>query len=114
MKKSLKKAWIRDLRSDEYEQGRSWLCYKRPEAKKAQYCCLGVLADIAIDGYWEHDHIGDFEFWSIGGRSSVLGDDDLQAMGLNSRIAGKLIGLNDSGNSFAEIADWIEENIKDE
>lgn len=46
MKPEIKKLWIDALLSGEYEQGRGVLC--RVDDGKKEWCCLGVLTDLAI------------------------------------------------------------------
>ena len=58
MTKRLKEQWARALESGEYVQGRGKLCATAkigtasefPE--ELEWCCLGVLADIAVEGEW--------------------------------------------------------------
>jgi hypothetical protein len=46
MDPKVKRDWIDALRSGKYKQTRSKLC------NKDGFCCLGVLADVAISGDW--------------------------------------------------------------
>jgi hypothetical protein len=49
MNPEAKALWLKALRSGEYEQGHSKLC-KLPDGPegKGYFCCLGVLADVAV------------------------------------------------------------------
>ncbi len=105
MNKTLKKAWIKDLRGGKIEQATGALCNLQ-----GGMCCLGVLADIAIDGDWV----------PYGGLYQLVSGNDVMTgalpapaqFGISLRQQNTLIGLNDDqGKSFAEIADWIEENL---
>lgn len=117
MNKKLKKQWARALRSGEYEQGQSELCYIDKEGV-SRYCCLGVLADIAIDGYWEYDEQdtpeGDHDVsYSLHSEGMPGTSWDLSSylikLGLPSPIHSMLVKLNDEqGDSFSDIANWIE------
>lgn len=99
MDAELKKKWVEALRSGEYKQGTGWL------RKNDKFCCLGVLAAVNGDplalgadtlhrsrrgsaskyGYWEN----------------LIESEDEVA----------LVNMNDQGDSFAEIADYIEANL---
>jgi len=49
MRPEAKEAWIKALRSGEYEQGE---CYLKQTNGKPKYCCLGVLCEITPDFSW--------------------------------------------------------------
>lgn len=98
MEQELKTRWIEALRSGDYEQGTSYLCYNG-------YCCLGVLAE--IDGKLIHYPEGPAEFRSTAGSCLVPAN----YHGLKEHLA-TLMHMNDEeGKSFNEIADWIEKNL---
>lgn len=46
MNPEIKALWLEALRSGEYEQGEGWL-KQMPDDGPAEYCCLGVLCDLA-------------------------------------------------------------------
>lgn len=94
-----KSAWLAALRSGEYEQGRRALC------KSNTYCCLGVYYDACVDSYWLGGVHGVWE--TTDGSVGVLSERYGLSMGMQSILA----NMNDSGKSFAEIADWIEANL---
>lgn len=72
-------------------------------------CCLGVLADVAYDGDWE-EMPG--EGWKIGDCVGTLHGRIANDIGVSIAVNAKCMSLNDVENkSFAEIADWIEENV---
>lgn len=94
MDATLKRKWVEALRSGEYVQGKQCL------QSEGRYCCLGVLCVVAGIGI---------------GRD---GSDPACGIGYGP-IAKLIYGnpneslcdfwlKNDSGQTFAEIADWIE------
>lgn len=107
LNQKFKRKWITALRSGDYEQGESVL--KVP--KNQQYCCLGVACVVA------------------GVRSCDISDKGLPSQ-LSAKLQAKLppffrsneedgdheglvalADMNDSGKTFAEIADYIEDNF---
>lgn len=104
MKKRAKSAWVKALRSGEYKQTSGMLC----DAKTGEMCCLGVLIDVTQDGDWRLEH-GRYEYECSAGAP----DDNVRHdVGLNASNVVSLVNLNDAlGYSFAQIADWIEENL---
>lgn len=109
MNSSIKQAWIEALRSGTYNQGSGCL------RENDRYCCLGVLTDLYIKENkleWVPGKHGDYFFngtagtlpravseWAKLGSDNPLVDDR------------SLAGWNDSGTSFEEIADLIEEGL---
>lgn len=109
-RKELRREWVKSLRSGEYEQGQGRLRIGD------EFCCLGVACDllakkgmarwnggVAVCGESEGDvHLptvaGDFL-----GLKTGWGSFDCPVSG-----AASLVDLNDSGKTFAEIADIIE------
>lgn len=102
MDAELKPMWVEALRGGKYKQGKSSLC------SFGRFCCLGVLADVAgavwVDG--DHPHQN--------GESIRSADGDWLKdgfAGLSRLEQRRLAGMNDSGSSFSEIADYIEANL---
>jgi hypothetical protein len=98
MNKELKAKWIEALRSGKYMQlspaGSDWVRYGR-------HCCLGVLGDLL-------GKQKDMEDRRLGGC--------LNGVGVSFHTKDVLICMNDGINgymprTFAEIADYIEENV---
>lgn len=94
MDKKIKKVWVKALKSGEYTQASGSL------KDGDWFCCLGVLCD--IQGYnWER-RIKDFQ------------SDELPKgynAGVPRKVAEDLAIMNDEGENFETIADWIEENL---
>lgn len=109
MDKELKQKWIDALRSGKYEQGTGSL------EDNGKYCCLGVLAVVGeLAERRAHSPSGRTHFyWGDGVfTSSTFPDSACLKVGLWNGVYGMLMHMNDSDKkSFAEIADWIEENI---
>jgi hypothetical protein len=123
MNTEIKSLWVEALRSGEYRQAQGKL------RKDEGYCCLGVLCEIAVikgiisseRTYRYHDP----EFvWSYGKdkdwyslpvevkdwadvRDDLIPDEDCDLVDAIDH----LIGLNDTGSTFSEIADLIEEHL---
>jgi hypothetical protein len=115
----IKQKWIKDLKSRKYTQGKGWL--RQVEGRTTLYythCCLGVLADIYVNEYsnrfcteikWEDDNSLVVEDELIQKYNSELPEWELTLEEQST-----LATMNDEEDkSFSEIADWIEENIKE-
>lgn len=104
MNKEWKEKWIDALRSGKYKQGQFLL------RNMNKYCCLGVLCDIHPDVKFTGNrakHSKDL-FYTDGGLSSTF----REKMELTLDECRELVRMNDrKGNSFMEIADFIEENL---
>lgn len=106
MKAEIKQKWLEALRGGKYAQGRMYL---RREDNK--FCCLGVLCDLVDPNGWtppgpllRYSHSEDF--------TSLLPMSIAHSAGLEyDDVLNKVMHMNDTGKSFAEIADWIEANI---
>jgi hypothetical protein len=106
MKAQAKRAWIKALRSGEYEQTQGKLC----DAEGAM-CCLGVLIDVTQDGEWRLRDSDDGGFYAYDGKVGLLSDAVKEDVGLGAKTEARLVALNDDdGRSFADIADWVEVN----
>lgn len=104
MDKELKQQWIAALRSGVYEQGRGQL-----RTDGCKFCCLGVLATVMNEPLTEDGRTTQKDQESRGGGYDVF------TSILGKEVVGKLYKMNDglgeNGNSFAEIADYIETNL---
>lgn len=121
MNEEIKAQWVAALRSGEYVQGKSTL-HSVDENGNAQFCCLGVLCDLAVKAGGVVEEVDTPEE----GREGVVYYDGDQSFPPPSvvvwagipdqygRVPGSLgderalYQLNDAGTSFAVIADEIE------
>lgn len=107
MKKSIKKQWVKALRSGDYCQ--------TTEGKlldESGYCCLGVLGNIINSRKWHYEDATKEWLWGTAAeRSELDGDSYLPESILNSDTQHVLAYKNDAEYSFEKIADWIEENL---
>jgi len=109
MDAKLKADWIAALRSGKYRQGIGFL-----NSDKG-FCCLGVLCDISGDGEWKPDNDPEIDcqlYW-IGTTATraVLDEKSIRKHGFSGGTISDLIDMNDRGKSFAEIANYIEQNL---
>jgi len=115
MNPEIKKRWIEALNSDEYKQTKMFL------KDSTGFCCLGVLTDLYIKDHnqeWNLDEYGKYSFQLEGGvlhtyvvNWSGLNYDDPYYHDSNTDDDIYLSVLNDSGRSFKQIAQVIEENF---
>jgi hypothetical protein len=117
----IKPAWIQALRSGTYKQGRFVL--GRAQDDIVYYCSLGVLAEIckipksicSIPTPFYHGvfyfNFVDFNAGANEFRLHDLNENFLRACGLSNKEHVDLIGMNDAGKTFEEIADYIA-NVK--
>ena len=120
MNKVIKKKWVDALRSGEYTQG-----YDILKSGEGEYCCLGVLCDLAVkENIAKEDHalntfITQTDYYFDGERG-VLPISVVSWAGLDSyyvqveykNFPVALDELNDAkGLTFNEIADLIEEQL---
>lgn len=91
----VKAKWLEALRSRKYKQGTGTL--KRLVNGSEQYCCLGVLCEVAeIKSY----HTG------------TIDDANKVKIGLSGSAQNELIDRNDfREQKFYQIARWIERNL---
>lgn len=103
MNPQYKEKWLKALRSGEYKQGGGYL------QRDGKFCCLGVLCEIAEVPFTlaplnirEYRDAGQYH----------LDERLLERFGLSIDDQEELVRMNDIlGNSFAEIVDYIEENL---
>lgn len=108
--------WVKALRSGEYKQGKECL-----GNKDNGYCCLGIAAITAgatdkmllksdnttLANYLTRDEFGP----KI--TNKIFENIPQQLIGLyGNQLVTELTSRNDSGQSFTEIADWIEQNVE--
>lgn len=122
MDPAIKARWVARLRSGKYVQGEHRL-KQRKNHEKSKYCCLGVLAEMAVeDGVIDPPVKTVDGAYRFDGDTHVLGEKirdwagleesnptirDVHATGSRDSLA----ELNDNGKSFSEIADIIEQKL---
>ncbi len=94
-----KQQWVAALRSGEWQQGMGTL--HNEFDGKTTHCCLGV-ADVLFG----------LKSRSTTYLASTAGISPSSAMFLNMMDQSTLVSANDSGKTFAEIADIIERDIQ--
>lgn len=106
MDAELKAKWVEALRSGKYQQGNGSL------REGDKYCCLGVACDLVNSDAWLPVAEGLYTFKHEGERHMMIWPLAVQTMfGLDYAQSNKLWNMNDSSQSFAEIADYIEKNL---
>jgi len=125
MKKSLKKKWVKALRSGEYEQTSDTLCNG-----VGGFCCLGVLEHVVMGGEVEVDGNGNFKcspsraFYDYA--EIELDIPLIHGHPDDDKAANELIDMNDEVtamdeddgvtpvhvHTFNDIANWIEKNVE--
>jgi len=129
MKADVKAEWVAALRSGDYKQGKSYLHRAIAAPAGETYCCLGVLSELAYRKGVVDRRLGpDGTLFVYGEESTGLlppevatwaGLDDNSwpsTVMLNGYVSPRnenhsLVGLNDDGRPFSEIADIIEEYL---
>ena len=122
MKKEIATKWVEALRSGKYSQGKNYL--KRTVGDNTTHCCLGVLCELYNE--LNEEKIEESSMWlgEISDKDNIHTFDG--ATGALSLIVQKWAGvkiivgcmgislpeMNDSGSSFFEIADFIENNTE--
>ena len=95
MNKTIKRKWVKALRSGRYRQTQLTL------KNRHGYCCLGVLRQLMHRGSELADP-----------HESLLAEKHLKECGLLNSQQQKLAYLNDDEDqTFPEIAGWIEKNL---
>ena len=115
MKTEIAVKWIQALESGDYPQGKGKL--RAAEG----FCCLGVLCDLfkkeTGKGKWERTRYKHKMFSVDGHRSAVVLPLDVMywagLLTIEGELTnkGSLVGMNDRGKTFQEIAKVISENV---
>lgn len=105
----IKQKWVQELRHGRRRQGYDVLC--RQDELGRCYCVMGVLADILDPEGWEPPArvsgvVGHR------GRWSGLSHEMMEQVGLDPFDHGRLSKRNDSGWSFDQLADFIEQEVE--
>jgi hypothetical protein len=109
MDTKLKAEWIAALRSGKYKQGRLFL-----RDSEDNYCCLGVLCEIAGEVAIANAADNDTVYRRAGaycyrGTFGTLSSTMLREFGMSANLMNKLMEMNDTERcSFDTIADYIE------
>ena len=111
MNEKIKEEWIALLRYADIPQGQKYLC------RKDKLCCLGVLSEMAVaEGIIESELLAFstlYDGCSVSLPFKVMkwaGFKDT-SMAYIQELDRTLASLNDSGKTFPEIADIIEEYL---
>ena len=102
------KKLVAALRSGEYEQGTGWLC------RNGKHCCLGVASELYAKEHPDFTVVDKDGLKSFEGNTATCPRQVRDWLGLYSDFGTTkdgnhgLVTMNDGGNSFAQIADWIE------
>lgn len=105
MNEAIKARWVAALRSGCYRQAAGKL-----HNSSDQYCCLGVLCDVVKDelnGRWNgaiFEAQGDEN-------STYLPESVANHAEIHPEAESDLVNLNDSGQTFYVIADYIEKQL---
>lgn len=105
MDAAMKSLWCDALRSGKYEQGKFYL------QNDGKFCCLGVLCEVNnVPSSVNEDGNTVYKINGYGKIKAVPNN----YCGLAMAELDKLMIMNDGGNTFEEIAYWIEQNIQQE
>lgn len=106
MNPKYKASWLRALRSGQFKQG------KQRFYADGNYCCLGVLCKIAGVPFTVGPGDEGRPEWRVAGNLGTLNFELRNEFDIPGEVHQTLVQMNDLDNkSFAEIADWIEENL---
>lgn len=119
MDETIKRKWVKALRSGKYKQGRNAL-----KNETNAFCCLGVLCEV-LGAEWDISHYGDLTPIIDGKKAARPGEETLRPMilrkvGLTKARQITLAQLNDgyiersekiAPQSFEEIANYIEKEL---
>jgi hypothetical protein len=107
MKKYYKGKWVKALESGKYRQTDSILHEKGKHGGHPKFCCLGVICVVAKIKQEEESE--DCYFYD--GDATSLTENLLGKFGLTHNEQSTLMKMNDNGDSFKEIAQWIRKNL---
>lgn len=115
MKTALKNQWIEALLSGKYKQGHSELRSRIEGETQDLFCCLGVFCDIVAPEQWEKaPRLMSSDCTAIyHGKTHCYPTLEMENE-YHLNVTGKVASMNDYGKSFAEIAEWIKENVEEE
>lgn len=112
MNAEVKQAWLDALRSGKYKQGKGQL--RSTYSNKSMYCCLGVLCDLHSQKHGVSWTIKEDDFPSCHryfGEINYCPGEVSEWSGLSGPDAQTLADMNDDGDNFNEIAQYIEDAL---
>lgn len=108
MDKIIAKNWVDALRSGRYNQGKKYLhTYIDSEHR---YCCLGVLCELSVPYTNKKEKVDkelEFTYYTYDNFIATMP----KKFDLPNDIQYTLISMNDRGESFEKIADYIEKKL---
>jgi hypothetical protein len=104
VKKDIAEKWVAALRSGEYKQ-----CRHQLRTQVDEYCCLGVLCEVLKIPVGTPSP-GIPRTYVYDGEPCTLSKSIRDRVGLVD--CGTLMSMNDDGETFATIADYIEKNAE--
>lgn len=112
----IKKRWVAGLRSGDYKQGVGVLCEVAPQGNR--FCCFGVLCDILKLTYLEHHRGDDFggggrvvRYYNFNPDRGAVVPGNQITKDIGPHNVDHLMTMNDTHESFDEIADYIEDHL---
>lgn len=106
MDKTVKKAWVAELRSGDYKQGRLQL-----RNGDNEFCCLGVLCNVHAKNNPEFAKT-QTNPRRYGGELCYPPSNVAAWAGLSEVVGDRINDMNDNrGKTFNQIADWIVKNV---
>lgn len=123
MKIDIADRWVAALLSGKYEQGKG-LLRQRYENGAEEYCCLGVLCELYLADHPDSSlfpvlrpdlEVADSDNGNMYqyGECGELPPDEIQEWaGISSNSCSALSEENDTGKSFAQLADIIDEEAE--
>jgi hypothetical protein len=102
MLKSLKKEWLKALRSGKYRKTTGRL-RRGTNRQDYSYCCLGVLCNIINNRKWK-DNSYMSDLYGLPGKI-------VEKCSISMEQEIHLSHLNDSTDTFAEVIDYINKNM---
>lgn len=110
MKKEVAEKWVKALRSGEFKQTRKVLSQDDHDGAGPSFCCLGVLCEISGKGSWDiHRNYVTDTGTACQAMPPFEVENDFARFNERASLH-DLSNLNDKGQSFAEIAAYIERN----
>ncbi len=104
MDADLKVKWVEALRSGKYQQAQQALL------NKGAYCCLGVLCDV-MGAEWKPGDGDQFAILNGDIQQYYLEGATLETIGMTEAEQERLYHMNDDGEPFTEIANYIEAKL---